>query len=126
MHVMTRFIFLITSPFLFSCIALADIETTPSSHFDESKLKLSSGLANIATGWIEFPKNINIVGQQENTPASGMAAFGLGVLQGGWYTINRMGCGVFDLLTFMIPTNPSVDPAFVWDDFSRESKFMGY
>ncbi len=126
MHVMTRFIFLITSPFLFSCIALADIETTPNSHFDKSRLKLSSGFANIATGWMEFPKNINIVGQQENTPAPGMAAFGLGVLQGGWYTINRMGGGVFDLLTFMIPTNPSVDPPFVWDDFSRESKFMGY
>jgi len=126
MHVISRQAFIIISSFLISSIAMAEIETTESSQFDKSRTKLISGLANIATGWMEFPKNINIVGQQENTPASGMAAFGLGVLQGGWYTINRTGCGAFDLLTFMFPTKPSVDPLFVWDDFLRESKFMGY
>ena len=126
MHVISRQAFIIISSFLISSIAMAEIETTESSQFDKSRTKLISGLANIATGWVEFPKNINIVGQQENTPASGMAAFGLGVLQGGWYTINRTGCGAFDLLTFMFPTKPSVDPLFVWDDFLRESKFMGY
>ncbi|MGZ0020030.1 exosortase system-associated protein, TIGR04073 family [Nitrosomonas sp. wSCUT-2] len=126
MHVISRQAFIIISSFLISSIAMAEIETTESSQFDKSRTKLISGLANIATGWMEFPKNINIVGQQENTPASGMAAFGLGVLQGGWYTINRTGCGAFDLLTFMFPTKPSVDPVFVWDDFLRESKFMGY
>ena len=122
----SRFFLMILLSFLFSGIVMADNETSSSSYFDKSGLKLISGLANIATGWLELPKNINIVGQQENTPASGMAAIGLGVLQGGWYTINRTGCGAFDLLTFMIPTNPSVDPIFVWNDFSRESKFMGY
>lgn len=126
MHVISRQVFIIISSFFISNIAMAEIETTENSQFDKSRTKLISGLANIATGWMEFPKNINIVGQQENTPASGMAAFGLGVLQGGWYTINRTGCGVFDLLTFMIPTKPSVDPVFVWNDFLRESKFMGY
>ena len=126
MHVISRQAFIIISSFLISSIAMAEIETTESSQFDKSRTKLISGLANIATGWMEFPKNINIVGQQENTPASGMAAFGLGVLQGGWFTINRTGCGAFDLLTFMFPTKPSVDPVFVWDDFLRESKFMGY
>lgn len=126
MHVISRQVFIIISSFLISSIAMAEMETTESSQFDKSRTKLISGLANIATGWMEFPKNINIVGQQENTPASGMAAFGLGVLQGGWYTINRTGCGAFDLLTFMFPTKPSVDPVFVWDDFLRESKFMGY
>lgn len=122
----SRFFLMIILSSLFSGIAMADNETSSSSYFDKSGLKLISGLANIATGWVELPKNINIVGQQENTPASGMAAIGLGVLQGGWYTINRTGCGVLDFLTFMIPTNPSVDPIFVWNDFSRESKFMGY
>lgn len=126
MHVISRQVFIIISSFFISSIAMAEMDTTQSSQFDKSRTKLISGLANIATGWMEFPKNINIVGQQENTPASGMAAFGLGVLQGGWYTINRTGCGAFDLLTFMIPTKPSVDPVFVWDDFLRETKFMGY
>ncbi|MBX3618349.1 exosortase system-associated protein, TIGR04073 family [Nitrosomonas sp.] len=126
MHEITRFVFIIILPFFFSSIAMAENETTTSSHSNKSGLKLISGLTNIATGWLELPKNINIVGRQENTIASGIAAIGVGTLQGGWYTINRTGCGIFDLLTFMIPTNPSVEPIFVWNNFSRESKFMGY
>ncbi|UJP06130.1 MAG: exosortase system-associated protein, TIGR04073 family [Nitrosomonas sp.] len=111
---------------LFLSPVMADEETAENSHFNRSGMKLFSGLANIATGWIELPKNVMLVGQQPHTPASGVAAIGLGVMQGTWYTINRMGAGVLDWVTFLLPTRASVDPVYVWDDFSRESKFMGY
>ena len=110
---------------IFSLQAAAADETTQDSPLNKSGLKLLSGVANIATGWIEIPKNINLVGQQQNIPAPGVAAIGQGVLQGTWHAINRIGCGAFDLVTFMFPTNPSVDPVFVWDDFLKESRFMG-
>lgn len=91
---------------------------------NKSGLKLLSGIANIATGWIEIPKNINLAGQQQNVPVPGAAIIGQGVFQGIWHMLNRTGCGVFDLVTFMFPANPSVDPVFVWDDFQKESRFM--
>ncbi|MEK7792355.1 MAG: exosortase system-associated protein, TIGR04073 family [Pseudomonadota bacterium] len=110
---------------IFSLQAAAADETTQDSPLNKSGLKLLSGVANIATGWIEIPKNINLVGQQQNVPAPGAAIIGQGVFQGIWHTLNRTGCGVFDLVTFMFPANPSVDPVFVWDDFLKESRFMG-
>lgn len=112
--------------FFIVCQAVADQETVGDSHLSKSSLKLFSGLANIATGWLEVPKNMKLVDQQPVTIASGVTAIGQGIFQGTWYTINRIGCGTFDLLTFMFPTKPSVDPAFVWEDFSRESQFGKY
>ncbi len=126
MRPINKLVLIFFAGFLFSNQALADSETPAGAHTHPSIVKLQSGIANIATGWLEIPKNINLVGQQPNTPASGAAAIGLGTLQGGWYTINRMGCGILDLITAIVPTKPSVDPVFVWDDFSRETKFMGY
>ena len=114
------------APLLFSSPAVANDAVDPEPSISQSGLKLLSGMANVATGWLELPKNINLAGQHQNAPASGVMAIGLGVLQGTWYAVNRTGCGLFDMLTFMFPTRPSVDPVFVWDGFLRESKFMGY
>lgn len=120
-----RFLFMCSFLLLFSSQAVAADEATQDSPFSKSGSKLLSGAANVATGWMELPKNIFLAGQQKETPASGVIVVTLGVFQGVWYTINRTGCGVFDLITFMFPAAPSVDPAFVWNDFSKESKFMG-
>jgi len=111
--------------FLFSSQAIANEEIAGDSYLSKAGLKFLSGVVNVATGWVEFPKNINLTGQKD-TPVSGLTALTLGVLQGAWYTINRTGCGVVDLVTFMIPTNPLVDPVFVWNDFLRETEFKGY
>ncbi len=120
-----RFLLLCSFLLLFSSQAAADDAAAQDSPFSKSGVKLLSGAANVATGWLELPKNLLLVGQQKEMPASGVTIVTLGVFQGVWYMINRTGCGVFDLVTFMFPSNPSVDPIYVWDDFSRESKFMG-
>ncbi|PSJ17266.1 exosortase system-associated protein, TIGR04073 family [Nitrosomonas supralitoralis] len=117
---------LIASIFLlFSSQAIANEEVIENSYFSKASIKLLAGVANLATGWVEFPKNIILTGQKD-TPVSGLTILTLGVLQGAWYTINRTGCGVLDLVTFMIPTDPLVDPVFVWNDFLRETEFKGY
>lgn len=120
-----RLVLIVSLLCVFSSQTFAAEETNDDSAMSKSLLKVTSGVANVATGWLELPKNISLVGQYQPAPASGAAAVSLGVLQGAWYMVNRMGCGMFDLLTFMFPSQPSVDPAFVWNDFSRESKFMG-
>ena len=112
--------------FFVVCQAVADQEAVGDSHLSKSGSKLLSGLANVATGWIEVPKNIKLVDQQQTTIASGVTAVGQGIFQGTWYTVNRVGGGIFDVLTFMFPAKPSVDPVFVWEDFSRESQFGKY
>lgn len=125
MRSISKFVLVVSLSFLFSSQVMADEEITENSYFSKAGLKLLSGIANVATGWVELPKNIHLTGQKD-TPASGLTIVTLGVLQGAWYTINRTGCGVLDLVTFMIPTNPLVDPIFVWNDFLRETEFKGY
>lgn len=125
MRSISKFALVVSLSFLFSPQVMADEEITRNSYFNKAGLKLFSGIANVATGWIELPKNIHLTGQKD-TPVSGLTIVTLGVFQGAWYAINRTGCGVLDLVTFMIPTNPLVDPIFVWNDFLRETEFKGY
>ncbi|MBY0473432.1 MAG: exosortase system-associated protein, TIGR04073 family [Nitrosomonas sp.] len=125
MRSISKFALVVSLSFLFSSQVMADKEIIENSYFSKAGLKLLSGIANVATGWVELPKNIHLTGQKD-TPASGLTIVTLGVFQGAWYTINRTGCGVVDLVTFMIPTNPLVDPIFVWNDFLRETEFNGY
>ncbi|SNX60325.1 putative exosortase-associated protein, TIGR04073 family [Nitrosomonas ureae] len=125
MRSISKLALVVSMSFLFSSQAIANEEASGNSYLSKAGLKFFSGLVNVATGWIELPKNINLTGQKD-TPVSGLTAVTLGVLQGAWYTINRTGCGVVDIVTFMIPTNPLVDPVFVWNDFLRETEFKGY
>ncbi|MER2512855.1 exosortase system-associated protein, TIGR04073 family [Nitrosomonas ureae] len=125
MKSISKLALVVSLSFLFSSQAIANEEISGDSYLNKAGLKFLSGLVNVATGWIELPKNIILTGQKD-TPVSGLTIVTLGVLQGAWYTINRTGCGVVDLVTFMIPTNPLVDPVFVWNDFLRETEFKGY
>ncbi len=125
MRSISKFALVVSMCFVFSSQVIASEEITENSYFSKIGLKFLSGVTNVVTGWVELPKNINLTGQKD-TPVSGLTMVTLGVFQGAWYTINRTGSGVLDLVTFMIPTNPLVDPIFVWNDFSRETEFKGY
>lgn len=81
--------------------------------------KVLSGLGNITTSVAEIPKTIIIVNNQSN--------FIWGLAGGGFKglvnMIGRTGVGVLDLLTSPIPTDPIVDPLYVWDDFYAETTY---
>lgn len=82
--------------------------------------KFVSGIANVATGVVELPKNIVITTQNKGIPY-GMT---IGVVTGVVHTIGRTVVGLLDVVTFMIPTGPSsVQPQYVWNDFSRETTY---
>jgi putative exosortase-associated protein (TIGR04073 family) len=81
--------------------------------------KFFGGLGNIFTSVAEVPKNIIIVNNQSNF-VWGLAG---GSFKGAVNVIGRAGVGVFDLLTSPIPTDPIVNPLYVWDDFYAETSY---
>lgn len=76
--------------------------------------KLARGVTNVATGWLEFPKQIQMTYQEE-----GLAkAATVGPLKGIGMTLVRTASGAAEALTFFVayPTffEPYFDPAYVW------------
>ncbi len=82
--------------------------------------KLGNGLANAVTGVVEIPKTITIIGNRDGV-VHGMT---VGFLTGIANAVGRSLSGAFDIATFFIPTTPFVKPAFIWDDFNRETTFV--
>ena len=84
-----------------------------------SSEKFVTGITNAATGFIELPKNI-ILTTQNDSIVHGMT---IGLVSGVMHSVARTVIGVFDVATFLIPTPPSIQPSFVWQDFSVETSY---
>ena len=123
MRSISRLALLISMLFLFSSQAQADEAITTDVYFSRAGMKILSGVANVATGWMELPKNISIWNQKNNNILSD---FTEGVLWGVVHTAGRTASGAVDLATFWLPTFPTPSPTFVWDDFSKESDYYGF
>lgn len=100
--------------FLFSSQAAAS-----GSYFSMSGEKLVSGVTNVATGFVELPKNVILKSKQEGV-LYGVTA---GLVTGIMHSVGRTVIGALDVATFIIPTNPTVNPHYVWQDFSRETTY---
>ena len=87
---------------------------------DKAVEKLGNGLANAVTGVVEIPKTITIVGNRDGV-VHGMTVGFLTVIAN---AVGRSLSGAFDSATFLIPTTPFVKPAYIWDDFNRETTFV--
>lgn len=81
--------------------------------------KLAVGSANVALGWLEIPKNM-IVTTNEYNVVMGITG---GVLKGVLHTIGRTLCGTFDLVTFPLPSQSIVKPAYVYENFKVETQY---
>ena len=82
--------------------------------------KLGNGLANAVTGFVEIPKTVSIVGDRDGI-LYGMTT---GLFKGIGYAVGRSLSGAFDIATFLIPTTTLTKPAFIWDNFNRETTFV--
>lgn len=118
-----RFIAVLLLPLLFSFQARADDRTATEVYFARSGLKLISGVANVATGWMELPKTISIWRRKTDDELVGVTE---GVLRGLVHTASRTASGALDLATFWLPTFPTPNPPFIWEDFSVESKYYAF
>lgn len=101
----------------------ASEEITSEIYFSRAGMKILSGVANVATGWMELPKNIAIWSQRDQNALIGVTE---GTLWGIYHTVGRTGNGALDLITFWLPTYPIPNPPFIWDDFSKESDYLGW
>ena len=80
--------------------------------------KLTRGVINIVTGWVEIPKRVS-----ETSQTSGSAAgFTWGILRGIGHGFIRTAAGFYELFTFPFPAPPGyapvIQPEYV---FSPES-----
>lgn len=85
---------------------------------EDITLKAGRGLANIASGWMELFKDAY------NEPAkNGPLYIPVGLATGVFDTVGRTLVGGLDLATFFIPTEPLVQPLYIWNDFNRETTY---
>lgn len=84
--------------------------------------KLATGVANAVTGVVEIPKTMMIKGRSQGATYGMTAGFFIGLV----HTIGRSLTGALDIATFLIPTTPIVNPAFIWDDFNRETTYTAW
>lgn len=107
--------------FVLLLMALTISGTAVASQYPDKVVeKLGNGLANAVTGVGEIPKTITIISRRDGI-VQGMT---IGFLTGIVNTVGRSLSGAFDIATFLIPTTPFVKPAFIWDDFNRETTFV--
>ncbi|MDD1618705.1 MAG: exosortase system-associated protein, TIGR04073 family [Methylococcaceae bacterium] len=81
--------------------------------------KLANGIVNVVTGVAEIPKTVMITSRAKG-PAYAATA---GVMTGIVHMMGRTLFGTVDLVTFMIPTRPLVNPDYIWYNFNRETSY---
>jgi len=86
-----------------------------------SGAKFSRGLANTATGWGEIPKNI----ANESRDQNAFVGATYGTAKGVAHTVGRTAIGVFDLVTFFVPSDEYVHSTYVWEDARNETSYGG-
>ena len=86
------------------------------------RTKLASGIANMAFGIAEMPKNMINTANEVNAL---MGATG-GVLKGTLHTMGRLLAGGLDFMTFPVPSQPITHPTFVWQQFSTDTTYGPY
>ena len=84
--------------------------------------KLSQGVANLATGFIEIPKNIVNISHDENI----FVGLTWGVLRGVGHAVSRTVVGGAEFITSPIPSEDFATPSYVWDRFSEDTRYFGY
>lgn len=83
--------------------------------------KLSQGLLNTATGFIELPKNIINISYDENV----FVGLTWGLVRGALHTASRTVVGIAELITSPIPTDDYISPPYVWNRFSEDTRYFG-
>ena len=63
--------------------------------------KLSRGLSNVVFGLTEVPATMDVMNQRSGNSA----AFSQGLVSGLGRTLARLGAGIYDIVTFPVPSN---------------------
>ncbi len=111
---------------MISTTAIADTTTSYKEGYGTHPgKKLGTGVSNLATGWVEVPKNtLNVT----NHPDTKYVLFGIvgGTIKGILHMAGRTLTGVVDVLTFPLPTKPTVNSGLVWEKFGEDTTYGPY
>jgi putative exosortase-associated protein (TIGR04073 family) len=81
--------------------------------------KLVRGVANVATGWMELPKQTVLTFRDEGA----ITGIFVGPLKGVGMTVVRTVAGAWEVVAFLVPApgfyEPTLLPAYVWQDDER-------
>jgi putative exosortase-associated protein (TIGR04073 family) len=91
----------------------------PLSYDEKIADKGLNALSNLTTGTLEIPKSVINTMNQSNFFYGLVGGFVKGIVN----MLGRMGCGVADLITLPIITQPMISPLFVWNDFDKETTY---
>ncbi|MGR8931303.1 MAG: exosortase system-associated protein, TIGR04073 family [Gammaproteobacteria bacterium] len=83
--------------------------------------KFSQGVANMATGFIEIPKNIINITEERNI----FVGMTWGLFRGTVHGVSRTLVGGVEFISSPIPSSEFASPAYVWDRFSEDSRYFG-
>jgi len=89
-----------------SCVAAEEgsgSQATPAT-------KLGYGLNNLLTGWVEIPRQISEVSNEQDM----LAGITVGTIKGSVFAVGRTAAGALDAVTFMFPAydKPIVEPLY--------------
>ena len=106
-------------PILFALFFFVPYVAMAQSYPTKVGEKLGNGIVNVVTGVAEIPKTVMITSRAKG-PAY---AATVGVMTGIVHMMGRTLFGTVDLVTFMIPTRPLVNPDYIWYNFNRETSY---
>jgi putative exosortase-associated protein (TIGR04073 family) len=87
-------------------IAAAPMAAAEPTDANQAFTKLTRGLINLATGWVEIPKRVQETSQQSGP----LAGFTWGLLRGVGYGFIRTAAGLYECVTFPFPAPPDYEP----------------
>jgi len=111
--------------FLAACVLTGALMTAQSAHaesyFTGFGNKLSQGISNMATGFIEIPKNVINISSEQNM----FVGLSWGLLRGVGHGVSRTLVGAAEFITSPIPSKEFAAPAYGWERFSEDSRYFG-
>ncbi len=105
----------LASPLATEAASYSNVDTaSPQDVVDAMATKGVRGAANILTGWVEFPKQIYVTGENDGWLRGAV----IGPFKGIGMTVVRTVSGAGELLTFFLAYpgfyDPWIEPRFVW------------
>lgn len=83
--------------------------------------KVSQGFSNMAFGFLEIPKNVVNITNEQNI----FVGMTWGILRGAAHGVGRTLVGTAEFITSPIPTKEFAAPAYPWERFSEDSRYFG-
>lgn len=83
--------------------------------------KALNGVTNIASSFLEIPKNmINVTNAENSNIFFGIVGGGI---KGLMDMMGRVSAGIADVITAPLPTKPITQPPYIWQDFDASTSY---